>query len=327
MQKIFASSVNEKASLVPLPEAHEHAFVYSEYKEPRFHFYWHYHQEIELVFIRRGGGLRYIGRSVEPCRAGELILLGSNLPHAWGSSAKQKRDAVWTVVQFLPERWGNLFWEMPEAKKLLSLFKEAERGLQFTGKHVAQAGRTLDRIGKMEPYSFPRLVGMMELFDQLLSMECRALNASPVPLSGFRNDDRLQAVLALINTGCNEKLTQAEAAQSVDMAPAVFSRWFKQYMGRTFQRYLNEVRIAHVCFRLSDGAENITSVAMSSGYRNLSNFNRRFLEITGITPKDFRAKAFDLKEEAPKRMVVKYGLNGWLDISRPNGRQTAPQVA
>jgi AraC-like DNA-binding protein len=98
------------------------------------------------------------------------------------------------------------------------------------------------------------------------------------------------------------------------MVPAVFSRWFKQHMGRTFQRYVNEVRIARVCARLVDSKENITSAAVNSGYQNLANFTRRFLEITGLTPKEFRDKARQTLKTSPNRIVLRDGLHGWLEV-------------
>ncbi len=41
------------------------------------------------------------------------------------------------------------------------------------------------------------------------------------------------------------------------MSAATFSRWFKQHVGRTFQRYVNEVRVARVCANLAYREENI----------------------------------------------------------------------
>ena len=192
MQKILAAKINEDPSFVPLPEAREHAFVYSQFQEPRFHFYWHYHREVELSFIRRGTGLRYVGRSVEPCGSGDLVLLGSNLPHKWGSPSDQPGGACWTVIQLLPERWGNAFWQMPEMKNLQKLFKQAECGIQFAGNEVEKIGEIMESIGDLPPLSFDSFVALFEICRLLLAADRRPLNASPTPLTGFCNDQLLQ---------------------------------------------------------------------------------------------------------------------------------------
>lgn len=299
---------------MPLPEAHQHAFIYSQYQEPRFHFYWHYHEEIELVFVRQGDGLRYIGRSVEPSRSGELIMLGSNLPHTWGSSASQLREARWTVVQFSPARWGPTLWNLPELKILYKLFKQAECGIQFVGGNVQQIGELMESIGALAPMSFDAFAILIQIFRLLLDADRRVLNASPAPWAGPSDDPRLQFVLSLIDKQADDKLSQARLSTEVNMAPAVFSRWFKQHMGRTFQHYVNEVRIARVCARLVNSDENITTAAMASGFQNLANFNRRFLAITNLTPREFRTKAQLMLKTRPSRMVLRDGLRGWLEV-------------
>jgi hypothetical protein len=212
MQKILAAKINEDPSFVPLPEAREHAFVYSQFQEPRFHFYWHYHREVELSFIRRGTGLRYVGRSVEPCGSGDLVLLGSNLPHTWGSPSDQPGDACWTVIQLLPERWGNAFWQMPEMKNLQKLFKQAECGIQFAGNEVEKIGEIMESIGDLPPLSFDSFVALFEICRLLLAADRLPLNASPTPLTGFCNNQRLQRVLSLIDKQSDDPLSQADLA-------------------------------------------------------------------------------------------------------------------
>ena len=48
--------------------------------------YWHYHPELELVFIEEGSGKRHIGNHISYFNEGDLILIGSNLPHSGFSS-------------------------------------------------------------------------------------------------------------------------------------------------------------------------------------------------------------------------------------------------
>ncbi len=42
---------------------------------------WHYHPEIELVYINGGAGKRQIGSHMYYFSDGDLILIGKNLPH------------------------------------------------------------------------------------------------------------------------------------------------------------------------------------------------------------------------------------------------------
>lgn len=296
--------------MVPLLEAQTHAFMISQYREPTFHFYWHYHKEIELVWIRHGSGLRYVGRAVEPFQAGDLVLLGPKLPHTWGSGSEQRGEAQWTVIQFEPERWGEIFWDMPELGELRRLLAKANLGLQFVGPQVCTIGELMEKLAGQRPYSFEALVQFIEICRRLLNTPHRSMNSSPVAGTPTQTDPRLQRVLALVDSFSRKPLAQSEIASQSRMAPAVFCRWFRKHMGRTFQRYVNEVRVAQVCARLADGPESITAVAFECGFNNLANFNRRFLEITGLTPRAFRAETREISARRTKEFVVRHGRQG-----------------
>ena len=114
------------------------------------------------------------------------------------------------------------------------------------------------------------------------------MSGEPLPVGHIRQDPRLQHTLAWLDAHFDEPLLQSDVAHRVKMTPDVFTKWLKRHVGRTFQRYLSELRVANVCARLAHGDENITTVALESGFNNLANFNRRFLTIVGCTPREFR---------------------------------------
>ena len=72
---------------------------------PYFPFHWHYHPEFELTYIVRGNGTRWIGNHVEEYTSGDLILVGSNLPHGWYSDERRApADGERAIVlQFPPQ--------------------------------------------------------------------------------------------------------------------------------------------------------------------------------------------------------------------------------
>lgn len=301
----FSDKRHGTPAFVPVPEACEHAFAFSQFVEKTFHFRWHYHREVELVWIRKGKGLRHVGHSLEAFGDGDLVMVGSNLPHTWCSGADQCGDAEWSVIQFLPERWGGSFWQMAEATSLQKLLKRAECGLRFTGKETKKIGDLMESIGDLQPYSFKALSVFVEICSRLLDVEHELLDVASIGASGFCSDQRLHRVLNLIEERLHDRLSQADLAGEVDMPSAAFSRWFKQHMGRTFQRYVNEVRVARVCAHLAQREENnITEVAMNCGYHNLANFNRRFREIRGVTPKSFRTQARLLQMNRSNRLLA-----------------------
>ncbi|MGH7953187.1 MAG: helix-turn-helix domain-containing protein, partial [Limisphaerales bacterium] len=120
-------------------------------------------------------------------------------------------------------------------------------------------------------------------------------------------DPRAERLLEWIQNHFAESITQAQAAVEVKMSPPAFSRWFKARVGRVFQRYLNELRVAKVCARLANHQEPITQAAFKCGYNNLANFNRRFREITRLTPTEFRSQTQQTQEQSARAFLVRLG--------------------
>jgi AraC-like DNA-binding protein len=309
---------------VPLLEAKSHAFLVTRYRERAFHFVWHFHTEIELVWIRRGGGLRYVGADVETFAAGDLVLLGSGLPHAWASTSDWRGACVWTVIHLQPELWGPAFWHLPELQNLQALFTEAERGAQFLGPPRWEVGRRIEALARRPPYTLEATVELLDIFRRLLGLPRRLLNPSPANAAAGM-DARLVEVLALIRQRACEPLSQAHCARATRMSPPAFSRWFKAQTGRTFQCYLNELRVANVCACLAAGKANTTQAAFACGYSNLANFYRRFRQVTGLSPREFGRLTRHAREQRVRELIIRHGLHSAVRVARIE--TTQPQAA
>lgn len=276
-------------SCTVIPVTKTRAFTARSYCEPSYRFLWHYHPEWEVTFTRSGRGTRHVGTSVERFGAGDLAMLPGNVPHTWFSSRKQTEETRCTVIHFLPQVWGDAFWNMPEIRAFHELCQSAKRGVRFSGKDVEKVGRRMEQLALNDSPSLDAFVELMEIFALLPRLDVHSLHAVDEGKSGWQNA-RLDELLAWIDGNISETITQQDASARVKMSPAAFSRWFKVNMGCVFNRYLNEIRVAKVCSEIAYGKLSITEAAFQAGYNNLSNFNRRFLEVTGLTPKAFRTQ-------------------------------------
>lgn len=85
-------------------------------------------------------------------------------------------------------------------------------------------------------------------------------------------------------------ITSSEMARRVHTSPAHFSRHFHRIMGRTFSRYLTEQRINHAQVLLRHSRAPIAQVAERCGFTRQSYFTRKFREVCGMTPTQYRAR-------------------------------------
>jgi hypothetical protein len=79
---------------------------------PNFGGIWHYHPELELHYIIRGEGVRFIGDNISNFSHGEIVLVGENLPHTWRCKEEyfypdNDLDVEAVVIQFLPDCLGK----------------------------------------------------------------------------------------------------------------------------------------------------------------------------------------------------------------------------
>lgn len=72
------------------------------------------------------------------------------------------------------------------------------------------------------------------------------------------------------------------------VSTSYFMSSFKKAVGFSAIEYLNHLRIKHACSMLSETDADISEIAGSCGYNNLSNFNRQFKRIVGCSPRDYR---------------------------------------
>jgi AraC-like DNA-binding protein len=276
----------EPPAYIAIPATRSRAFLARNYHEKSHRFIWHYHPEWELTWTSSGRGQRHVGCSVEPFEPGDLVLLAGNLPHTWHSDVNDTEDARCSVIQFEPKLWGDAFWSLPELQKFRALCDASLRGIRFYGPGVKEVGERMFRLAEHSVPDFEAFARWVEIIDLLLKLPFVSLNASGD--SAPKPNPRLQQLLEWIEERSTGELTQGQVAAYMRMSPASFSRWFKAHMGCVFQRYLNELRVARVCTALADSGTSVTEAAFSAGFNNLGNFNRRFREITGLSPKQYR---------------------------------------
>lgn len=265
------------------------SFTMRSFDLPAFTTPWHRHPEAELTWILEGSGLRHVGDSVEPFRAGDFCLLGPNLAHTWistraGDGCRQRARSF--VVQFDPKRFGGAFWEMPECARILRLLKKSAAGVQFPSSCGQRLLVKLQSAGT----AMARFTALLEVLDALARTSgARTLGlASAVSDPDPSSDPLLRRVLSHLGEQATGHVSQAELARRMGLRPSAFSRFFRRAMGRTFQAYLAEMRLALACRQLMETDRQVAEIAYASGFGNLSNFNRAFRLSRGLSPREFR---------------------------------------
>ncbi len=278
-----------RANLEPLLHPPDRSLVSKRIRLPTFDHPYHFHPEIEMTFISESCGTRVVGDHIGSFQAGELYLLGANLPHVFRNTVPPEKGALAEVLHFLHGASPGFLQGMPELRTFKLLLDRSRSGLVFDPETSLRAGRLLRRIRQTD--GVKRLSAFFELAGDLLDApEPRALSkSSEALLSGHPGSDRIHRVCNIILAKFQEDFSHREMARHANMVPAAFSRLFRRTTRKTFTQFVTEVRLGHACRLLCESDKTVADIALESGFNNLANFNRKFREQSHCSPREYRA--------------------------------------
>ena len=249
--------------------------------------FWHFHPEIELLYVNKGFGKRHIGNHISYFNNSQLLLIGSNLPHN-GFTDGMTRNGKETLVQFRPDFLGPNFFEVPEMKSINKLFERAKRGILFNIEAKRTVGPKIEAL--IDYNGFERIIKLLEVLQDLaLTDEYRVLNPEGFDFETEPQDtDKIDKIYKYVNSNFKEHISLDEIANEVSMTVPAFCRYFKRITGKTFTKLVNEYRVVHATKLLNESQLSIADVCFESGFNNFSHFNKLFKQVTGKSASNYR---------------------------------------
>ncbi|MBK6266651.1 helix-turn-helix domain-containing protein [Marivirga sp. S37H4] len=249
--------------------------------------FWHFHPEIELVYVEGGNGKRHIGNHISYYQDGDLMLIGANLPH-YGFTDRLTGNKSEIIIQMKEDFLGETFLGLPEIQSIKELIENAKLGIVFTGNTKREIGSQLEQLLSLP--AFERLISLITILKKLAhSKEYHLLNPEVVSIEAKAVDQhRINIIYDYVKKYFQRNITLEEIAAEASMTVPAFCRYFKRISNKTFTHFVNEHRIVHASKLLSEGNLNITDICYACGFNNISHFNRQFKDITGKSPSDYR---------------------------------------
>ncbi|MEK9603748.1 MAG: AraC family transcriptional regulator [Flavobacteriaceae bacterium] len=248
---------------------------------------WHYHPEVELVYINQGVGKRQVGTHLSNYQDGDLILIGSYLPHT-GFTKGLEENQKEIVIQFKPDLFESSFKGFEELKMINQLLELSKKGIVFSGSIKEDIGLRMEGL-QYESQIDALLTFIKILYDLAKEKERKILNAEGYAFISSPNENkRLKTIFNYIRDHFMEPIALEDISAKVFMTPQSFCRFFKKSTNKTFTSFLNEYRVNHATKLLSETDDDVKTICYESGFNNLSNFFRNFRRITQLTPNGYR---------------------------------------
>ena len=251
--------------------------------------FWHFHPEVELVYVNQAQGKRHIGNHLSYFNNSMLILIGANLPHN-GFVDRLTTKGKETIVQFKLDFLGNTFYNIPEMVNINKLFERAKKGILFKPATKKRVGPKIEKLVELE--GMARVILLLEILNDLsLADDYSLLNADGFAFETEPQDsEKIDIIFKHVNNNFKRHISLDEIADKVSMTTPAFCRYFKKATGKTFTKMVNEYRVVHATKLLQENQSSITDICFECGFNNFSHFNRLFKEFTGKSASKYRSE-------------------------------------
>ena len=252
----------------------------------------HFHSEYEIIYIKKSTGTRFIGNNITRYEAGDILLIGSNLPHFLKSdeiyhSGNNDLRVKGTIIQFEKDFMYYALNNYPHFIKIKKLLHESQRGIYFNPSKAQKLQSLLEKI------PLENGINQLLLFLEILKEMSETEHRKTISTTDFVNETiydtaRIDKVISFLNKNYTRNVSLEEIASFAAMNAAAFCRYFKSKTGKSFKNYILDMRIGFACKLLLMEDISISQLSSKCGFETVSHFNKTFKKNTGYVPSLYR---------------------------------------
>lgn len=262
----------------------------------------HRHTYIQINYVYDGNGYHVVNDKKTEIRKGDIFIIPPFVPHVIISSPDSRLEIFefeFCADFILPNFDSNEKTESYLDFAYLEPFMVAEEKMKLCfnlgGKIQSEVESILWEVYREYESKIPGYILIAKaLLLKLLVITGRAFSNE---IKGTETEKVLNkhkatvlSSLKYIEENYKNALTLDKIATSVGYSKSHFCYLFKAVIGRTYIEYLNEVRVSEAKRLLIETSRSIMDISLEVGFNSITNFNKTFKQITGVSPGKFRNK-------------------------------------
>ncbi|MEC7264428.1 MAG: AraC family transcriptional regulator [Bacteroidota bacterium] len=272
-----------------IPKPKDEALVYQVDQEKVLYDQLHQHGEIQISYVQEGFGTLIVGDSINEYREGDILIIGGFIPHVFRSDASANKESVVHTLFFDYNSFGKDFFKLSDLALANEFFRQSEYGMKVLTNQdkIIALFNLLARQDKVE-----QIATLLLIISQITKSQTEPLS-SFVYRKTYSDDEgkRMSNVYEYAMERYHEQISLEEISERANMSKNAFCRYFKKRTNKTFFQFLIEIRIENACKLLSGQPESpVNGIAEQCGFSNIANFNRKFRELKGCTPTQYRQR-------------------------------------
>ncbi|TRZ45089.1 AraC family transcriptional regulator [Robertkochia solimangrovi] len=270
-----------------IPKPEQEALVYQE--DSCFHFYdkLHQHDDIQISYIVSGEGSLVVGDTITDFMPNDILVIGENIPHVFKSHPESSSISVMQKLFFTRDSFGKDFFNISDMARLQSLLNESRHGIKI----ISDRDKLIPFFNELKNQNrIQRIASLLNILNIMISAEKQQLSKFTYRKK-YSDDDgnRMNVVIDYTLKNFQEPFSLDKVAEKANMSKNAFCRYFKSKTNKTYFQFLIEVRIEYACrllFKTNDLP--ISEISGLCGFPNIANFNRKFKDLKGTTPSNYR---------------------------------------
>lgn len=253
----------------------------------------HAHPELELVLIIEGFGKRIIGNTIEPFEAGDMVFIGSNVPHIWLSDPVfYEHDSMLrskAIVTHLNAKViFNLVNLISEFQHIRDMVRQSSKGIRIFGDTRDKISDKLIKLADLEGFDkVEEILRIMNLIS--ISKETSFIINEDQKYFEDPYSDKLVDVVKFMKTNLHHQIKLAQVADIACMTEQSFCRFFKKRVKKNFSQFLNELRISQARELLIQTDKTVNDIAYLCGFKSCSHFCYVFKGQSGQSPVQYKS--------------------------------------
>jgi len=252
---------------------------------------YHWHDEIELLYIEHGEFILHISGETHVAKAGDVYFINSQEIHQiTATTLTSTHHAIVFDPKIIRFQWhdvANLSYLTPLTKSQikLPLTLKDDHLNAIIGAEIKQSALAFHQghlswslVAKSSILKIMALLASAEAFIRSESLEKKDVEKSMIA----------RTVMTYVQENYMNKIALDDLAGLVNLSTPYFCKFFKSLFAKTPVEYINEYRVEKASFLLTQTDDKIIDISFSVGFEHFSYFIRKFKKIKGLTPSEYR---------------------------------------
>lgn len=260
----------------------------------------HWHDDIELISVRKGKGIVDLDFISHEVQEGDLILIRPGQLHAIKSiaNATMEYENIMLNRSFLMSYQldacaSDFFIPFMEGRyQLPAIYDRSD----FCYEPLREIIARIDALCTRKDFAWQ--IGVKSSIYQLFYTLFARYPYEKVMIHDEKKYEAIKEILSYVEANYPNNITVEDAATQLGYSESHFMRFFKQQTNMTFISYLNDFRLAKAADALLNSSDSVLEISGNCGYDNLSLFNRHFKRKYQMTPSAFRNHINDSTESS-----------------------------